>query len=259
MFSTRMRPRKPLVVGNWKMNGDLVANERLFTALRTSIDRGLLAQADVAVCPPFPYLGQASAWLGDTGIAWGAQDVAAFENGAYTGEVSAAMVADLGCRWAIVGHSERRRDCCESNELVGRKAAAAIDAGLVPIACVGESIDVRNAGNAVSWVDEQVAAIVAGVGAERLGRLVIAYEPIWAIGSGRSASPDDAEEIGAAIRQQLKTSNPGAAEAVRILYGGSATPANARAYLDMPDVDGLLVGGACLKSDSFLEIVAIAG
>lgn len=250
-----MHERARLIAGNWKMNLEEWAAVELAGSIADGLGEGA---AEVVICPPFPWLVPVSAVLQGSRVRLGAQDCSAETSGAFTGQVSATMLNGL-CSHVIVGHSERRRDCCESNELVGRKAAAAIDAGLVPIACVGESIDVRNVGNAVSWVDEQVAAIVAGVGAERLGRLVIAYEPIWAIGSGRSASPDDAEEIGAAIRQQLKTSNPGAAEAVRILYGGSATPANARAYLDMPDVDGLLVGGACLKSDSFLEIVAIAG
>ncbi|MCC6673564.1 MAG: triose-phosphate isomerase [Thermomicrobiales bacterium] len=250
-----MHERARLIAGNWKMNLEEWAAVELAGSIADGLGEGA---AEVVICPPFPWLVPVSAVLQGSRVRLGAQDCSAETSGAFTGQVSATMLNGL-CSHVIVGHSERRRDCCESNELVGRKAAAAIDAGLVPIACVGESIDVRNAGNAVSWVDEQVAAIVAGVGAERLGRLVIAYEPIWAIGSGRSASPDDAEEIGAAIRQQLKTSNPGAAEAVRILYGGSATPANARAYLDMSDVDGLLVGGACLKSDSFLEIVAIAG
>lgn len=250
-----MHERARLIAGNWKMNLEEWAAVELAGSIADGLGEGA---AEVVICPPFPWLVPVSAVLQGSRVRLGAQDCSAETSGAFTGQVSATMLNGL-CSHVIVGHSERRRDCCESNELVGRKAAAAIDAGLVPIACVGESIDVRNAGNAVSWVDEQVAAIVAGVGAERLGRLVIAYEPIWAIGSGRSASPDDAEEIGAAIRQQLRTSNPGAAEAVRILYGGSATPANARAYLDMPDVDGLLVGGACLKSDSFLEIVAIAG
>jgi len=247
--------RVRLIAGNWKMNLEEWAAVELAGSIADGLGDGA---AEVLVCPPFPWLVPVAAVLQGSRIQLGAQDCSAEQSGAFTGQVSATMLNGL-CRYVIVGHSERRRDCCESNELVGRKAAAVIDAGLVPIGCVGESIDVRNAGNAVSWVDEQVAAIVAGVGAERLGQLVIAYEPIWAIGSGRSASPDDAEEICAAIRQQLATSNPHAAETVRILYGGSATPTNARAYLDTPNVDGLLVGGSCLKSDSFLEIVAIAG
>jgi len=250
-----MHERARLIAGNWKMN----LEEWAAIELAGSIADGLGDRVtEVVICPPFPWLVPVSAVLQGSRVRLGAQDCSAERSGAFTGQVSATMLNGL-CSHVIVGHSERRRDCCESNELVGRKAAAAIDAGLVPIACVGESIDVRNAGNAVAWVDEQVAAIVAGVGADRLGQLVIAYEPIWAIGSGKSASPDDAEEIASAIRQQLATSNPDAAGVVRILYGGSATPANARAYLDAPNVDGLLVGGACLKSDSFLEIVAVAG
>ncbi len=248
-----MRPRKPLVVGNWKMNGDLVANERLFTALRTSIDRQLLAQADVAVCPPFPYLGQASAWLGDTGISWGTQDVAAFENGAYTGEVSAAMAADLGCRWAIVGHSERRSLLGETDETVARKARRALEQDVGVIVCVGETLDEREQGAAEEVLARQVGALsgLASAGGERF---VVAYEPVWAIGTGRTASPEQAQAMHAFIRDRLAAAGFAEAGRVRILYGGSVKAANASGLFAMPDIDGGLIGGAALVADDFASI-----
>ncbi len=249
-----MSGRMPFIVGNWKMN----LEEWAAVELAGSIAAGLPDGApDVAICPPFPWLVPVSAVLEGSRVGLGAQDCSAERSGAYTGQVSATMLNGL-CQFVIVGHSERRRDCCESNELVGRKAAAAIDAGIVPIVCAGESENVRKAGNAVPWVQEQVSAVIDRVGTERLDRLVIAYEPIWAIGTGQSASPGDAEEIASAIRQQLAGANADAARAIRILYGGSATPENAADFLRSPNVDGLLVGGACLKSDSFLRIVEAA-
>ena len=250
-----MPDRTPLIAGNWKMN----LEEWAAVELAGSIADGLSAgAADVVVCPPFPWLVPVAAVLEGSRVALGAQDCSGEASGAYTGQVSASMLNGL-CRYVIVGHSERRRDCCESNELVGRKALAAIDAGIIPIACVGEALDVRDAGDAVTWVEEQVEAIAGAVGPERLVHLSIAYEPIWAIGTGRSASVEDAEEMCAAIRRQLAEFNPGAAETARILYGGSANASNASVYLGAPNIDGLLVGGASLKSDSFLEIVAVAG
>lgn len=245
-----MTNRVPLIAGNWKMNLEEWAAVELAGSIADGLVDGI---ADVVVCPPFPWLVPVSAVLDGSRVALGAQDCSAEPSGAYTGQVSASMLNGL-CRYAIVGHSERRRDCCESNELVGRKARAAIEAGLTPIACVGEDIAVRDAGNAVAWVEEQVDAIVAVVGDDRLSKLAIAYEPIWAIGTGRSASADDAEEIAAAIRRRLA-----AASSIRILYGGSANASNAGSYLAVTNIDGLLVGGASLKADSFLEIVAAAG
>jgi triosephosphate isomerase len=250
-----MPARTPLIAGNWKMNLEEWAAVELAGSIADGLPNGT---ADVVVCPPFPWLVPVSAVLEGSRVALGAQDCSAEVSGAYTGQVSAAMLNGL-CRFVIVGHSERRRDSCESNELVGRKALAAIDAGIVPIACVGEALEVRDAGNAVAWVEEQVDSIVDALGSERLAHLSIAYEPIWAIGTGRSASVEDAEGIAVAIRQRLFESNASAASQVRILYGGSANASNARTYLGAPNIDGLLVGGACLKCDSFLEIVAAAG
>ena len=256
-----MKPRTPLVVGNWKMNGDLVANETLYAALRAGVDRSLLGACDAAICPPYPYLGQAATWLGDTGIAWGAQNVAAWDNGAYTGEVSAAMLADLGCKWAIVGHSERRRYHHETNEMVGEKAKRAIEAGLRPILCVGEDLEVREQGAHVAEalvVDQVVEALGPNPGALDAG-LVIAYEPVWAIGTGRSASGADAAAMAAAIRQAFqRVPDAGSGADVPILYGGSVTAANIDQFLAEPEIDGALVGGASLKPDEMAGIVARA-
>lgn len=250
-----MSERKRLIAGNWKMNLEEWAAVELASSVADSLPG---VDADVVICPPFPWLVPVAAVLDGSRVAAGAQDCSAEPSGAFTGQVSAAMLNGL-CKYAIVGHSERRRDCCESNELVGRKARAALDGGIVPIVCVGESMEVRDGGGAVPWVQQQIDAVVEAVGPTELGRVVIAYEPIWAIGTGRSATPEDAEEIAAVIRLRLADANKHAGDTVRILYGGSASPANAASYLEMPNIDGLLVGGASLKSDSFLEIVGAAG
>lgn len=249
-----MTARQALIVGNWKMN----LEEWAAVELAGSIADGLAASSvDVVVCPPFPWLVPVAAVLDGSAVALGAQDCSPETSGAYTGQVSAAMLNGL-CRYVIVGHSERRRDCCESDELVARKAKAAIEHGLTPIACVGESLEVRDADNALPWVEGQVDAILDAIDAASFDRLVIAYEPIWSIGTGRSATPEDAESITAAIRARIARREAGASERVRVLYGGSANAANARTYLGAPNIDGLLVGGASLKADSFLEIVAAA-
>lgn len=249
-----MTSRVPLIAGNWKMN----LEEWAAVELAGSIADGLPAGgAEVVVCPPFPWLVPVSAVLQGSRVALGAQDCSAETSGAYTGQVSATMLNGL-CQFVIVGHSERRRDCCESDELAGAKTRSALDAGLTPIACVGESVEVRDAGNTLPWIESQIDAIVSAVGQD-LARIVIAYEPIWAIGTGRSASPDDAETVVAAIRARIALADPVAAESIRVLYGGSANAANAGTYLATANIDGLLVGGASLKADSFLEIVAAAG
>lgn len=250
-----MTDRTPLIAGNWKMNLEEWAAVELAGSIADGLPGG---SAEVVVCPPFPWLVPVSAVLQGSQVALGAQDCSAESSGAYTGQVSASMLNGL-CTYAIVGHSERRRDCCESNELVGRKAVAALGSGITPIACVGESIEVRDAGEAVAFVEAQVDALIDAVEGSDLVGIVIAYEPIWAIGTGRSASPDDAQEIAAAIRARIERTNAPAAATARILYGGSANAENAATYLHAPDVDGLLVGGASLKADSFLEIIAAAG
>lgn len=249
-----MKPRKPLVAGNWKMNGDLVSNERLFTGLRSALDGIAASAVDIVVCPPYPYIGQAAAWLGDTGIEFGAQDVAAFPNGAYTGEVSAAMLADLGCRWVIIGHSERRTLAGETDAIVADKLRMALEHEVAAIVCVGESLEEREAGRAEAVIGGQldaVAAIIAGAGAERI---VVAYEPVWAIGTGRTASPETAQEVHGFIRARLREKGVDTVDAIRILYGGSVRPSNAASLFAMPDIDGGLIGGASLVADDFMNI-----
>ena len=253
-----MKSRKALVAGNWKMNADIVSNEHLFTSLRSGLERSSMAQVEIVVCPPYPYLGQAIAWLSDTPIAVGAQNVSAFPNGPMTGEVSAAMIADIGCNWVIVGHSERRTLCGETDADVAAKVAAALAEGLNVIACVGESLAEREQGQTEGVLARQVdafAAAVAGPGGERL---VVAYEPVWAIGTGRSASSDMAQDSHRFIRARLARHGAEAAERTRILYGGSVKPANAGDLFAMPDIDGGLIGGASLVADDFLNICQAA-
>ncbi len=249
-----MKQRKPLVVGNWKMNGDIVANDHLFTALRAGFEQPLLAQVEVAVCPPYPYLGQAAAWLGDTAIAWGAQDVAAFDNGAFTGEVSAAMLADLGCKWAIVGHSERRTLLGETDGVLVDKAEHALARGLGVIVCVGETLEQRERDQTDAVLGTQVDALARI--ASRLGaaRFVLAYEPVWAIGTGRTATPEQAQAAHAFLRARLRAAGVAESSAVRILYGGSVKPANAASLFRQPDIDGGLIGGAALVAEDFVAI-----
>ena len=248
-----MKTRKPFVVGNWKMNGDLIANEHLFTALRASIDRSLLSQVEVAIAPPYPYLGQASAWLGDTEMAWGAQDVASFENGAFTGEVSASMLRDLGCRWVIVGHSERRTLLGETDDLIAHKAERALAQDIGVIVCVGETLEDRESDRTELVLAAQIDALARFTAGVRVDRFVVAYEPVWAIGTGRTASPEQAQAAHVFIRSRLAQAGADAAR-VRILYGGSVKPASAPSLFVMPDIDGGLIGGASLVAEEFVAI-----
>ncbi|MCL2590003.1 MAG: triose-phosphate isomerase [Betaproteobacteria bacterium] len=241
-------PQK-LVVGNWKLNGSLAANEALLKACEA------LAGADIAVCVPFPYLAQAASLL--NGMALGAQTVSEFKSGAYTGEVSAEMLAEMGCRYVIVGHSERRTLFGEDDDMVGRKAAAALRAGLVPIVCVGESLGERDSGRVMEVVGSQLGAVWESIGAQGLSRAVIAYEPVWAIGTGRTASAEEAQEVHASIRRWLAKYDVPAAE-IRILYGGSVKADNAAALFAMPDVGGGLIGGASLAAGDFMAICRAA-
>ncbi|HEY2816641.1 MAG TPA: triose-phosphate isomerase [Casimicrobiaceae bacterium] len=240
--------REKLVVGNWKMNGGLASNARLLDRLtsewRPSEGRSL------AVCVPFPYLGQAQAALGGTSIAWGAQDVSASPSGAFTGDVAAGMLVEFGCRYVLVGHSERRQIHGESDRDVAAKAKAALDARLTPIVCVGETLAERDAGTTEAVVMRQLRAVVDALGPE-LQKIVLAYEPVWAIGTRRTATPAQAQEVHALLRAALAKSD---APDVRILYGGSVKAANAAALFAMPDVDGGLVGGASLDANEFLAL-----
>jgi triosephosphate isomerase len=240
--------RGTLVVGNWKMNGGLAANAALLSAL---VDGWRAAPGRrIALCVPYPYLAQANSALATSTIAWGAQDVSEHASGAYTGEVSAGMLAEFGCRYVIVGHSERRQFYGDTDAVVAAKAVAALAAGLTPIACVGETLAERDAGATVAVVRRQLDAVLAAVGADA-SLLVVAYEPVWAIGTGRTASPDQAQAVHATLRARL--TQAGAAD-VALLYGGSVKADNAQALFAMADIDGGLIGGASLKSAEFLAI-----
>lgn len=248
--------RTRLVLGNWKMNGSLSDNAALLTALRaaaTSADSGLMPTCETGVCVPFPYLAQAEVLLKGCAISWGAQDVSMYDKGAYTGEVSASMLTDFGCRWVLVGHSERRAMHGESDDLVAAKAAAAVAAGLTPVVCVGETLAEREAGSTLQVIERQLAPVL-DMGADALSRMVLAYEPVWAIGTGRTASPEQAQEVHGAIRTALEGLG---APQVRVLYGGSVKASNAASLFEMADIDGALVGGASLVADEFLRIAAV--
>jgi triosephosphate isomerase len=238
--------RNRLVVGNWKMNGGLAANARLLERLAAVDD----VPGRLAVCVPYPYLAQAQALLAQSAIAWGAQDVSEHAKGAYTGDVAASMLADFACRYAIVGHSERRQGHGESDALVGRKAAAALAAGITPIACVGETLAEREGGDTEAVVLRQLDAVLAALG-DGARRAVYAYEPVWAIGTGRTATPEMAQAVHAQLRARLRDAG---AQDAPVLYGGSVKAANAGALFAMPDIDGGLVGGASLDADEFLGI-----
>ena len=240
--------RHKLVAGNWKMNGGLAANARLLDRLASEW-RAPDGRA-MAVCVPAPYLAQAQSALVGSAVAWGAQDVSEHAAGAYTGEVSATMVAEFGCRYAIVGHSERRRLHGETDAVVSAKARAALSAGLTPIACVGETLDEREAGETDAVVARQIGALIGALGSDT-ARMVVAYEPVWAIGTGRTATPAQAQAVHEALRERLVAAGAGS---VGILYGGSVKAANAAAMFAMPDIDGALVGGASLDADEFLAI-----
>lgn len=244
---------KKLIAGNWKMNGSLAANQALVQAMLAGIGQ---PAADVALCAPAPYLAQLQGLLQGSPIAWGAQDVSAHEQGAYTGEISVGMLKDFGCRYAIVGHSERRQYHGETDETVAAKAQRALSAGVTPIVCVGETLVQREAGETEAVVKRQLAAVIHVVG-HCITEIVVAYEPVWAIGTGKTATPEMAQAVHAVLRAQLAaaTTNP---KRIHILYGGSMNAANAASLLAQPDIDGGLIGGASLKAADFLSIVAAA-
>jgi triosephosphate isomerase len=244
-----MSGRRPLIAGNWKMNTTLA--EAL--ALATGVRQNAIGNVDLIVCPPFPWIVPVRDVLAGSSVALGAQNCWPKPNGPYTGEVSPTMLAGL-CEYVIVGHSERRQWFGESDELVREKVTAVLHNGITPILCVGESLETRQAGDAVAFVTEQLTAAMRGRSAAEIRACVVAYEPIWAIGTGVAASAADAEAMCLAIRQAIDSIQPGVTDAVRILYGGSVTPGNSRETLSQANVDGALVGGASLKVDSFIEI-----
>ncbi len=237
------------------MNGSLAANSLLLAEIEADLG-GI--ECDVAVCVPAPYFAQCEALLSGSAIALGAQDVSMHEAGAYTGEVSAAMLQEFACRYVIVGHSERRAYFNESNELVAQKTARALAGGLVPIVCVGETLVQREAGQTEDTIGQQIDAVLAIIAERDLSKLVVAYEPVWAIGTGKTATPEMAQEVHAMLRKRLSVKNAQAATEVRILYGGSMKPENAQELLAMTDIDGGLIGGAALNAADFLSIIRAA-
>ncbi|MFM2239222.1 MAG: Triosephosphate isomerase [Pseudomonadota bacterium] len=242
-----------LIVGNWKMNGSLAANQSLLDALRAGLGA---VRSRSAVCVPHPYLAQVQLLLAGSPIALGAQDVSAHSAGAYTGEVSAAMLRDLGVRYCIVGHSERRQYHGESDEVVALKAKQALAHGITPIVCVGETQAQREAGQSEAVVKRQLAAVIHENG-HCISEIVVAYEPVWAVGTGLTATPAQAQQVHGVLRAQIKAATD-RAERVSILYGGSMNAANAAELLAQPDVDGGLIGGAALQAADFLTILRAA-
>jgi triosephosphate isomerase len=249
--------RRPIVAGNWKMHGSRSENARLIEELLAGCAPNPAAVC--VICPPFVYLQEAARLLRDSALSLGAQDVSADAQGAFTGEVSAAMLRDVGCEYVIVGHSERRLLYRESDQLVARKFGAAQTRGLVPILCVGEQLADRDAGRTQDVVARQLDVVLELCGAGSLEQAVVAYEPVWAIGTGRTATPEQAQEVHAFIRARIAARDARIAAATRILYGGSVKAGNAAELFAMPDVDGGLIGGASLKADEFLTILAAAG
>jgi len=250
--------RTPIMAGNWKINLNHFEALALVQKLAFALNDQDFESVEVVVLPPFTDIRSVQTLIeGDKyDIRYGAQDLSAQDSGAFTGEISGAMLAKLGCSYVVVGHSERRAQHGESNEIVNAKAVAAQRHGLIPIVCVGEDLTVRQAGNAVSVVLEQLDGSLAGLTGEQVAELVIAYEPVWAIGTGEVATPEDAQEVCGAIRDRVREVwGDGAADSVRVLYGGSVKSANVAAIMVKPDIDGALVGGASLDSDDFVGIV----
>lgn len=245
--------RTKLVAGNWKMHGSLADNLALLNAIRAGL-AGMKAEA--AVCVPYPYLAQTQSCLAGSPIAWGAQDVSEHSHGAYTGEVSAAMLKEFGCRFVLVGHSERRTFYGDTDALVAAKFAAAQKNGLIPILCVGETLAEREADITAQVVERQLNAVLDRCGAQAIADAIVAYEPVWAIGTGKTATPAQAQQVHAVIRSRIAAADSAVAEGTRILYGGSVKASNAKELFSQPDIDGGLIGGASLVAAEFLAICA---
>ena len=245
-----------LVAGNWKMNGSNAANAELVDGIIAGMPQS--DTVELLICPPFPYLGAIAAKLPGTGVALGAQNVSQHEAGAYTGETAPSMLIDVGCKYVLVGHSERRAIMGESSETVAAKFQAAQDAGLIPVLCVGETQAERESKQTEAVVDEQLNAVIEGSGIEALQNAVIAYEPVWAIGTGLTATPEQAQDVHRHIRTVLAGRIQDVADGIRILYGGSVKGDNAAGLFSKPDIDGGLIGGASLKSADFLAIAEAA-
>lgn len=244
--------RQRFVIGNWKLNGSLAENGSLLT----DIVKGYAPKraGSMAVCVPYPYLAQTRALLEQTQVGWGAQDVSEHDRGAFTGEVSGAMLKEFGVRFVLVGHSERRALFGETDAVVAAKTAAALRSGLMPVVCVGETLAEREAGDTQVVVSRQMDAVLDSVGADGIARSIVAYEPVWAIGTGKTATNEQADEVHALIRERIARKSLDVAKRVSVLYGGSVKPDNAVGLFAMPNVDGGLIGGASLKAADFLSI-----
>jgi triosephosphate isomerase len=253
--------RQPLIAGNWKMNGSKAETVELLNGIKAGIDG--IVHSEVAVCPPFPYLYLAEQMLAGSAIGYGAQDCSRETNGAFTGQVSAAMLKDFGCKYVIVGHSERRMFNAETDAIIARKYEQAVASGLVPILCVGEQLDERENGKTEEVVARHIDAVIDHGGVDALRHGVVAYEPVWAIGTGVTATPEQAQEVHAFLRNRVAKHSAEIAEQLRILYGGSMKPGNAEELIRQADIDGGLIGGAALKAGDFLAICqagdAVAG
>ena len=248
--------RQPMVAGNWKMNGSSESNKLLIDGIKQGL--GEVKKAQVVVCPPSVYMGQVKDLVDGTDIMLGVQNVSEQVSGAYTGEISVSMIGDFNCNYAILGHSERRSLYGETDELVAKKFAAVKEAHLVPIFCVGELLEEREANQTEDVVARQIDAVIDLVGISGFKDVVIAYEPVWAIGTGKTASPQQAQDVHAFIRQRLAKHDAEIAQQTRILYGGSVKPSNAKEIFNMPDIDGGLIGGASLQAEDFLAICTAA-
>ncbi len=242
--------RPKLVVGNWKLHGSLNTNAALLEQIRAAGK----TNATLAVCAPFPYLVQCQSLLAGSAVGWGAQDVSAETRGAFTGEVAASMLSEFGCGYAIVGHSERRMYHGETDVQVATKALRALEHGITPIVCVGETLAQRDAGETEQVVGRQLDAVLDALSVEQLGRIVVAYEPVWAIGTGKTATSEQAQAVHAFLRARVAARDAGVAQRLSILYGGSVKPDNAGELFAMVDIDGGLIGGASLKAEDFLAI-----
>ncbi|MDH5633108.1 MAG: triose-phosphate isomerase [Gammaproteobacteria bacterium] len=249
--------RRPLVAGNWKMNGSKAESAALLDGILAGI--GSVTAADMAVCPPAILVPLVEQKLAGSAVAWGGQDLNVNASGAYTGEISGLMLKDFGCSYAIVGHSERREYYGETDQVVAEKFGAAQAHGLVPILCIGETLQEREAGDTENVCARQLDAVLAAHGIESFKNAVIAYEPVWAIGTGKTATPEQAQEVHAFIRGRLAEQSADVAATVRILYGGSMKPDNAQELISQADIDGGLIGGASLKAEDFLGIGRAAG
>ncbi len=247
--------RRPLIAGNWKMNMDLASSKQLASDIAAT-DAG---DTDVLICPPCVYLDAVTRAVAGSAVSVGSQDVYFEKKGAFTGEINTAMLADVGCQFVILGHSERRHVIGETDRLINRKLGAVLAAGLTPVVCVGETLEQREAGKTGEAVQTQIDGSLAGLDAASIERTVIAYEPVWAIGTGKTATPEQAQDVHADLRKLIADRyNPEVAEKVRILYGGSVKPDNAADLMSRKDIDGALVGGASLKADSFIAIIRAA-